>query len=423
MSTASAPQRVTDSNPAPKSYEKFRLLVADRRFLRLWVALSQSNLGTIINLVALTLYVYDKTQSGAAVGTLQMAMVIPSILVGLFAGIVVDRCDKKWVMVFADLVRAVLFFGIALLPDIPLIYAVVFASSLTGLFFAPAYLSSLPLLIEKRHLMEANSLSEVTSQVAQIIGPGLAGIMYVQWEFGLICALNAASFLISAALIMTVDIPSKGTEERRWSGLKGTMGHIIEGFQHLRSNGVAKWVTLAGGGVHLGGGAIVVLMVMFVKNILHGSSATYGMIVTAMAVGSVCGAIATWFRRGLRESAVLKGSFVVLGVAALFVSLSSAIWLALLLFAVMGLAQTTIGISVNTLLQQHLPAATLGRTFATIGVITQVCRLVSTGAGGVAADVVGIRTVYILGSSIILFTSLMVLRPISVLAAATGGKE
>ncbi|MBI5868235.1 MAG: MFS transporter [candidate division Zixibacteria bacterium] len=387
------------------------------------MALSQSNLGTIINLVALTLYVYDRTQSGAAVGTLQMVMVVPSVIVGLFAGIVVDRCDKKWVMVIADLVRAVLFFGIALLPSIPLIYAVVFASSLTGLFFAPAYLSSLPLLIEKKHLMEANSLSEVTSQIAQIIGPGLAGFIYVQWGFGLICALNAASFVISAALVMTVDIPSNGTEQPRWFSLKRTMGHIIEGFQYIRSNGVARWVTLAVGGLHLGGGAIVVLMVMFVKDILHGSSAAYGMIVSATAVGSVCGAVATWFRRGLKESTVLKSSFLVLGVAALFLSLSSAIWLALLLFAVVGLAQTTIGISIDTLLQQHLPAATMGRTFATIGVITQVCRLVSMGAGGIAADVVGIRTVFILGSSIMLSTALIVLRSGSVQTMVWGDKK
>lgn len=407
-----------ESDIALKPYEKMTFLIADRRFLRLWAALSQSRLGTVINLVALTLYVYDKTQSGAAVGTLQMVMAAPSVIVGLFAGIVVDRCDKKWVMVVSDIVRGLLFLGIALIPSIPVIYVVVFASSLVGLFFAPAYLSSLPLLIDKQHLMEANSLSEMTSQVVQIIGPGLAGIIYVQWGFVCICALNTATYMISAAVIMTVDIPSGRQEHGCRVGVKGTIRDIIEGFQLIRSNGVAKWMALAGSGLHLGGGAIVVLMIMFVKDVLHGSSAVYGMILSAMAIGSVCGAIATWFRRGLKETAVLKVSFVALGVSALFVSLSSAIWLALLLFAIIGIAQTTIGISVNTLLQQHLPGAAMGRTFATLGAITQVCRLLSMGAGGFIADVVGIRSVYIVGSAIILFTAVMVLRSVSVHAIA-----
>ncbi len=380
--------------------ERIGLLVSNRQFLRLWIGLTQSQLGTLINLIALSLYVYDKTRSGAAVGFLEIAMAIPSVVIGVFAGVIVDRYSRKWVMVISDVVRALLFLIMAFTPSIPAFYVIVFASTLVGLFFSPAYSASLPMILGKKALLEANSLREMSSQLVRIVGPGLAGIMYAQFGFTFVCVFNTVTYFISAVVILSIPIPQTQHERREWKSMKAPWLDAIEGFRQIRSNSLVKWVLVTDAGMQLGAGAIVVLAVIFVKELLNGSDALYGMIISATAVGSFVGAFVTWFRGRLSEEAVLRSAYIALGLSLLLISLCSHAWIALILFAIVGVSQTLLSITIDTVLQKHVHEAVMGRTFATMGVLGQLSQLLSMGAGGILADIVGIRAVYV-GAGII----------------------
>jgi MFS family permease len=397
-----------------KTLDRIKLLSSNRQFLMLWIGLTQSQLGSLLNFIALTLYVYDMTQSGAAIGKLQISTAVPSLLVGLFAGVVVDRFNRKWIMVISDIVRGLLFLYMGFLPDLSIIYAILFGSALVSLFFGPAYSSSLPLILKKKGLMEANSLSEMTSQLVRVMGPGLASILYIQFGLASICFFNFATYLFSAVIIMTLAIPQPDREKGSWKNLRVPLNEAIDGFRHIRSHNLTRWVLFVNCGVYLGAGAIVVLMVVFAKEALNGSDSVFGLIVSATAFGSVVGAVATWFRGKLKDEIVLKVSLISLGVSVLLISATSTVWVALVLFAIVGIAQTTFGITVATLLQTHLAENIMGRTFATMGVITQVFQLLSMGTGAFLADTVGVRTVYIIGSSIILLTALLASKFVSV---------
>jgi len=388
-------------------YRKIQFLLVNKKYLKLLVALRQSQLGTLINLVALSLYVFDKTQSGAAVGFLEIAMAVPSVVLGLFAGTIADRFDRKWIMIISDLIRGVLFLGIGFISDIPIIYVIVFTSSLVGLFFSPACSSAIPLILEKKNLKEANSLSQMSSQLIRFMGPAIAGFLYLQLGFRFICIFNFITYIISAMIILSLAIPLIQCDRQGQKFIKGYLHDIAEGFRYVKSNSLVKWVLLVDGGVQLGAGAIVVLVVMFVKDALNGSDAVYGMIISATAIGSFLGASITWIINKWSEHIILKISLISLGITLMLISFSSQVWFVLLLFAIVGITQTTVSIIVNTLLQKHVRNEVMGRTFATMGIIISVCQLLSMGAGGVLADIIGVRAVYIIGSSIILLMAIM----------------
>lgn len=386
-------------------FKKIRDVLDNREFLKLWIGLTQSRLGTLINLVALSLYVYKRTQSGFAVGKLEIAVALPSVLVGFFAGVVVDRFNKKWVMICSDIVRALLFLVLGFVTHIPSIYVIIFLASLISLFFAPAYSASFPLIIKKERLWEANSLSEMSSQIVRIIGPGLAGIMFLKFGFKFICIFNSITFLISALIILFLNVPKASNGKKKWGNFKTPLTDILEGLKYVRNNRLVASILMICAALQLCAGAIVVLMVMFVKDVLQGSDAVYGMIISVTAVGSLFGAFSTWFRGKLTEEAVVRYSLLVLGLSILGVSFSSSVFLALFFFAVVGLSQTINGISINTLLQTRVPNEVMGRTFASMGILIQVCQLISMGVGGILSDIIGVRMIYILGSAIILLTA------------------
>jgi DHA3 family macrolide efflux protein-like MFS transporter len=393
---------------------RIRLLSSHRQYLRLWIGLTQSHLGTLINLIALSLHVYDKTRSGTAVGFMEISMVVPSVVVGFLAGAVVDRYDKKWIMAGADLIRGALFMAMAFTPYLPFYYVIIFASSLVGLFFSPAYSASLPLILEKRGLMEANSLSQMSSQVVRIVGPGIAGLMYVQFGFPFICIFNGVTFLISAAIIMSLSIPPSLSPKRPWNGLGTTLWDAVDGIRLIKSISFAKWALLSYAGMQLGAGAIVVLVVIFVKDALHGSDAVYGLIISATAAGSFAGALITWFRGRLNESILMRIAFIILGISVMLISVSINVWLVLVLFVFVGFSQTALSIAIDSLLQKHIPESMMGRTFGTIGAVAQVSQLISMGLGSVCSDIFGVRSVYIAAGALVMITAIIATRRIPI---------
>lgn len=387
-------------------FKKIRDILVNREFLKLWIGLTQSRLGTLVNLVALSLYVYQKTHSGFAVGKLEIATALPSVIVGFIAGSVVDRFNKKWVMISSDVIRALLFLVMGFVTSIPPIYVIIFFASLVSLFFAPAYSAVIPQIMDKDHLMETNSISQMSQQIVRIVGPGLAGVMFMKLGFKFICIFNSVTYVISAFIILLVNLPSVSKEKKRWGNLKAPLIDIVEGVKYVKNDRLIASIVVISGALQLGAGAINVLMVMFVKEVLHGSDAIYGMLISVVAIGSLLGTFTTWFRGKLSEDTVIKYSLLALGFSILSASLSSNVSLALSFFAVVGISQTILNISISTLLQQHVPQEVMGRTFAGMDILTQVCLLISMGMGSMFADIIGVRMIYIIGSAVALITAL-----------------
>ncbi len=156
--------------------------------------------GDWILFVALPFFVYKLTGSALITGTMFIAQTLPRIIFGLIAGVFVDHWNRKWVMVFADLVRAGLLLLLLLIHsknEIWIVYVVAFVEAAIAQFFLPAKNAAIPLTVNAENLVSANGLNSLSENLARIAGPDLGGILLNLFGIASGALLDSASFLIS----------------------------------------------------------------------------------------------------------------------------------------------------------------------------------------------------------------------------------
>ena len=148
---------------APASLSPFAVF-RNRNFSLMWSGQLISTIGSALTSLAASIYVFRLTDSALSVGLMLMATAAPSLLVGLFAGVFVDRYDRKKIMITADLIRALLVFLIAFLvpSNVIWLYLIVMLTSAIGQFFDPAHESVLPEVASDEELAAANSLMAIS---------------------------------------------------------------------------------------------------------------------------------------------------------------------------------------------------------------------------------------------------------------------
>ncbi len=187
----------------------FQEVLQNRNFSLLWIGQIISLLGDRAHQIALPILVYQMTGSPLKVGMLYAVMGLAWVLLGPIAGALVDRGDRKWTMIIADLLRAGLVFLIpwAATINISLIYLLAFLVTTFSVFFNPARLSVVPDIVRPRELLTANSLYSISETMVDLVGYPLAGLLVTVAGAFLAFYLDALSFLFSAGLIFLTLIP------------------------------------------------------------------------------------------------------------------------------------------------------------------------------------------------------------------------
>src|SRR5512135_504766 len=201
MSVPSAPASQKTASPF--------LVFRHRNFSLMWTGQLVSTIGSALTSLAASILIYRLTGGSAlSVGLMLMATAAPSLLVGLIAGVFVDRFDRRRIMIIADLLRAVLVFLIPFLVPYNIIwlYIIVMLSSAIGQFFDPAHESVLPEVASEKELAAANSLMAISSFGSTAIGFAASGLIAsaadINWAF----YLDAVSFLFSAFCIFLIRV-------------------------------------------------------------------------------------------------------------------------------------------------------------------------------------------------------------------------
>ena len=187
----------------------------NRSFTRLWLAQLVSTIGDAFTMIAAGIYIFRLTGSTLQVGLMLIATSVPTMLLGLFAGVFVDRYDRKKIMVLADLSRGVLVFMIPiLLPyNVLWLYVIIMLISSIGTFFHPAFDSVVPETATDEELTAANSMIAISSFGSTAVGFAAAGFISnysIEWAF----YADAVTFFISALFLMGLKVkPIELTEE------------------------------------------------------------------------------------------------------------------------------------------------------------------------------------------------------------------
>src|SRR5437879_1473852 len=195
-------------------------IIQDRRYFPLWLGQLVSSLGDTLNYIALVVYVYQLTGSGFDLSKLSLFQIIPILLIAPMAGVIIDRYPRKWVLIAADLTRAVLILGLAWTSDVTTIYALAMLVAVASTFFRPTVQAVIPMLVSEHALLAANSVAWSTEQRVQIIGSAVAGGLIAVIGPQAAFVFNAATFIFSALMIATMRVPAvpiPQSEKKGWS--------------------------------------------------------------------------------------------------------------------------------------------------------------------------------------------------------------
>ncbi|MHA2090291.1 MAG: MFS transporter, partial [Candidatus Kariarchaeaceae archaeon] len=200
-------------------------------FRRLFIPGMISDIGTFFTFIAimfLALEITDNLDEKAAaqvIGLIMVFMIIPNLIIGPFSGAIVDRLDRKSVMVVADLIGAITSFGLVYVALVSRtmwhIYLFASFSTVVRLFFYPARGAALPLIVDDPELLvSANSIMQSFAQLARVIGPALAGFTIAAFGLETAFVIDGVSFLVSAFLISTIQTNVKVESEGEFSAVE-----------------------------------------------------------------------------------------------------------------------------------------------------------------------------------------------------------
>ena len=376
-----------------------RLLLANAGYRRLWVARTVSQLGDVAQFTTLALLLVHLTGSAVGVTGAVLAEIAAVLLVGPLAGSLVDRLPRVRVMVTADAARVLLAAALAVWHDAPAVaYAVAFGLAAGQAFFGPASQSLLPSLVTDDELVAENSSIWTAAVTAQVLVAPVAALLATRVGFGASFAVNAVSFAVSGLVLAGLREPGRVAPV----SVTSPFAHGREGLAALAALPLLKALAVGQFLAALSTGATSALLVVLAKDRLGGSGG-YGLLVGAIGVGAALGPPLIVHRiKDPRRPLLVFGPYAVRGLVDLVLAVVTAVPLAAAALLFYGLSTSTGNVTFSSLLQSRVPENLRGRAFAGFDVLWQTGRLLSLLGGGLLADTLGIRAVYLLGGLLLL---------------------
>jgi len=376
-----------------------RRLLGQPAYRRLWLARTASQVGDVAQFTTLALLLIGLTGSGLGVSGAVLAEIAPVLLLAPLAGSLVDRLPRVQVMVTADLARVLLAGALAVWHDsAPVAYAVAFGLSCGQVFFSPAAQSLLPSVVEDDELVAANSGIWTAAVTAQILVAPVAALLAVHVGFGLAFAVNAVSFALSAAVLRGLREP----ERTRPVQVTSPFAHAREGLAALAALPLLKALAAGQFLAALSAGATSALLVVLAQDRLGGGS-SFGVLVAAIGAGAALGPLLLLRHvTDPRRPLFVFGPYAVRGIVDLVLAVATSVPLAACALVFYGLSTSSGNVTFSSLIQSRVPEDLRGRTFAGFDMLWQTGRLLSLLGGGLLADAVDIRAVYLLGGLLLL---------------------
>ena len=380
------------------------LLRNNRNYRYTWMGQVVSEIGDHFNNIAVFSLALKTTHSGLAVSGVLLARAIPAVLAGPLAGVVLDRLNRKQIMIASDLIRAVVALAFILTVGGHsnwLLYVLSALLMLASPFFTSGRSAILPSIATDEELHTANSLTQTTQWTTLAVGAFLGGTSAMQFGYRWAFVGNSLSFVFSALCISRLYLPGRGFRPARRSlnetDVVRPWHEYVEGLNYMRSVPLILGLAMVNVGWATGGGAAQILFTLFGEVVFNRGPYGLGLIWGVAGVGLLCGGgLAHVFGRrfsfqNYKRAIVIcyivhGGSYVLFsqvksfGAALIFMALSRA---GVGFSSVMNMAQ----------LLRHVPDQFRGRVFATMETTTWSVMMISMLLAGVASQYWDPRTI------------------------------
>ena len=363
----------------------------------MWRAQLVSSFGDTLHYVALVVLVFELTGSGIAVAGLVAAEIVPVLLLGPVAGVIIDRFDRKAVLIGADLLRAALALSLVRPLGTWHPYAVAAGLTVGSAFFNPTAQAVIPDLTTEGQRLAANSVAWSTGRLVQIVGAATAGGLIGLVGTGAAFALNAGTFLLSAAFLVRLVVPPHAGQLAAGvtRGLGGYLADARAGLAFAVRDRLISRLLIVQSLASLATGATSAMLVVLADRHLGLSAGGFAWLIGAIGLGALLGPlIPNAFARDYRDARWLFVPYVVRGAGDILLAVVTPLPVALLIMVVYGL-NTSMGVVVyGATVQGAVPEPVRGRVFTLLDVSWNAMRLLSLVLGGLVVDWLGVRPLF-----------------------------
>jgi len=370
-------------------------LSRNRNYQLIWFAGAISGLGDIVFTTATVLWVgaiiaKGQTWAPLAVSGVLFAVMIPVVVLGPLGGVYADRWNRRRTMLVTDLLRALVIGALILVPTVGdglsigaklgLIYAAVAAESAVAQFFRPARFGLFGTLVADPDRERAGSIAQGTDATTGIIGPPLAAPLLISTAYGIQTALavNAISFLVSFAAVLSVRVPEAPAEAAGEREKRTVWQDMRTGLRFVRGSRTMRVIFAAVVMVTFGAGAVNVLDLFFVTTNLHLKASYYGLLDAAIGIGTVAGSIAfAVIGNRIPAHRAFSVGLLLAGVFVACYSRSTALWVALIVLFVLGFPLAAVNSMVGPMVFREVPRELLGRVLGLLNPVQQIAQAAS----------------------------------------------
>jgi len=360
-----------------------------RNFQRLWLAQLVSQFGDRINQLALVGLMAERVPGSAMeLAKLMAFTIVPVFLVQPFAGVFVDRWDRRTTLLICDVVRGLLvlsipfafFAGQSMVP----IYVVVFLAFCFSRFYSPAKMSIIPDLVEKESLLMANTLVSTTGMVAFVLGCALGGFLVDRYGARNGFIIDGATFLVSAALVFSIDISIKLKMDKN-SILKvskeiigpirrSVWSELGEGLRYLAHNKELRLIIAMISTILAAAGAVYVVIIVFIQESFQSVTRDLGVLAVCLGAGLFLGAVlyGKWGKRLVWYKTMFWSMFTggaLLTAFALMVHFDPRLTAAMVLALALGIVTGPMFITANTIIHVVSDEHMRGKVFSALEIV------------------------------------------------------
>ena len=374
-------------------------MFGSKEFFRLWIAQVISATGDWLGLLAtisLAAKLSGDGTEGTAIAVVLATRIAPGFFLATAAGIIVDRFNRKRLLLMCDIGRALVMFS---LPFVDSLFGLIVASFLLEVFtmlWSPAKEAIVPNIVPKDKLTTANSLNvaaaygmfPVAAGIAALLAKAAESLADEGWvntwrlnEDGLAFYVDGISFLVTALIIWTIAFPVRSREERegqekRGWDLGGAWRELGEGWRFIALNPIVRAVNVGLGVGVIGGGMLVPLGALYVDELIVGDDADFNLVLFALGLGMALGVItASLLQNHINRAAVFPAVLVLAGGALLVASSSPYLSVVVPVLGVVGFAAGPIYVLGFTLLHENVEDELRGRIFSALLVLVRFCML------------------------------------------------
>ena len=362
--------------------------IFNRDFRYLWIGNTLSGCGDQFFLVALPWLILQLTGSGAVLGGIMMVQAIPRAALMLIGGAVTDRVSPRKIMILTAAARTLLVAVLTVLVwthqvQIWQLYVLSFLFGVADAFAAPAAQTFLPSLVGPGQLPAANALSQGTQQLTGMLIPAPAGIIVAGLGIAAAFSVDTVSFLfIIAALLMLRDPPRIESAVARSSIIHS----IVEGLRYVKRDVALRSLLLVAAVLNFCITGPMSVGIAFLAKREFGSPTAFGLLVSAVAAGSLAGLALAAVRQQRRRGRLLLAVSAAVGVCTASISVFDQLWTLLPVLFVMGASAGFLNVQLIAWFQQRVERAMLGRVMSVLMFAALGLMPLSLAAAGVAVQ-------------------------------------